>query len=149
MIKLCFWDEKTFREKFFRECFSECQSFQWGYRGPMLKKKNDVLASVFSIDNHFRKKVEGLSIIYQWNTQDWWQHLQKITFQKKIVSWKFFYDQLLWMTLLSMRLERTDDRKQKSSFGEMFFSLMFVLFKKIDSFGMIHHWGYTEMILKT
>ena len=68
---------------------------------------------------------------------------QKTSFSDKVFSWTVF-----WATLLSVRRQRTDDRKQKLEFGEKTFSLMFILLKKICLFCMIHQWGYIRTKVK-
>ena len=79
-------------------------------------------------------------------TQYCWKkvvYLRRISLYEKHFSWFFF-----WTTLLSVRVHRTDDRKEKLEFGENINSLNWVFPEKLDWFGMIHQWGYTRMKTK-
>ena len=52
-------------------------------------------------------------------------HFIKISFNENHFSWFF------WTKVLSVGVERTDDRKEKIFFGGSMFSLKFVFLKKI------------------
>ena len=75
--------------------------------------------------------------------------IEKFVFQKKKMSWVFFSCKLFPMTLLSMRLQRAGDRKKNHLLEKFFFHWYLFSSKKVGSFGMIHQWGYREMILWT
>ena len=103
----------------------------------------------FSTQNHIQNYqiFESFGIIYQ-RLQRNDKSILTLCFRKSIFYEKFFREKIFWATKLSVRVQRTDDTKEKIRFGENFFFHWFVSFKRIEWFGKIRQWVYTRMMIK-
>ena len=98
----------------------------------LYKEKHSSEYNIFAVEKKIHEKsfLKGSVKFTNRVTQECWKktfYSRRITSYKNHVSWKFF-----WTTLLSERVQRTDDRKVSIIFWrKQFFSLKFVFFKKI------------------
>ena len=147
-FKKVYFRKKIFQENHFHEMFF------WmilkSVRVQRSKNRKKIIFRAcfpFSTQNHFQNDqiFESFGVNYQQGTEEWQKYF-KFKFQEMyFFDEKFFREKLFWATKLSVRVQRTDDTKEKIRFGEnIFFTALFPL-KKLSGLvrfvnGCTHAW---------
>ena len=118
------WKKIPFRMIVFFKIFflksSEYHCCQWVYRKPNLKKKHFSVYFVFAIEKSFHEKtiLRGPVKINIRVTQECWK---KNLFQKILFFFRNIFNEFFWRKVLSVGVQRTDDRGEKFQSGENIF----------------------------